>query len=130
MKSHVLKFQLFFVCVSAGYHIPKGTALASNTWSIHLDERNWKDPEAFLPERWLDENGKYIFQQNGFVPFSMGRRSCIGESFVKIELHMLTTMFLQKYTVEPTPGYTVSLKTYPSAVVKPEEQKPLIVKKR
>jgi len=113
-----------------GYHLPKGTALVCNTWSIHMDEKNWHDPEAFLPERWLDENGQYVYQQQGFVPFSMGRRSCIGESFVKIELHMLTTMLLQKYTVSPTPGYTVSIEPCIGATMKPEDQKPLIVKKR
>ena len=95
-----------------------------------MDEKNWPDPEAFLPERWLDENGQYVFQQHGFVPFSMGRRSCVGESFVKVELHMLTTMFLQKYTVSPTPGYTVSLKPVNLEIMRPEDQKPLVVKKR
>ena len=115
---------------AAGYDIPKGTALIANTWSVHFDERHWKDPEAFLPERWLDENGQYLYQQNGFVPFSMGRRSCIGESFVKHELHMLTTLLLQNYTLEPTPGYRVNLETSESLNVAPEAQPPLIAKRR
>jgi len=113
-----------------GYDIPAGTTLMANTWSIHLDSQYWSDPEAFLPERWLDESGNYQYQQNGFVPFSMGRRSCVGESFVKVELHMLITLMLQKFTITSTPGYTVSLKPIQSQVVVPEDQKPLIARRR
>ena len=55
------------ICMYTGdYDIPKGTILIQNTWSIHHDPQQWKDPEAMNPERWLDENGKYVFQQNGF----------------------------------------------------------------
>lgn len=116
--------------LAGDYDIPKGTTLASNTWSIHFDERYWRDPEAFLPERWLDENGKYVFQQNGFVPFSMGRRNCIGESFVKVELIVLTAMLLQRYTLEPTPGYQVSVRAVDGFTVKPIPQKPIVARRR
>ena len=71
-----------------------------------------------------------LLLQAGFVPFSMGRRSCIGESFAKLELHMLLTMMLQKFTISPTPGYTVSLKPIDSMVVVPEVQNPLIATRR
>ena len=115
---------------SDGYHIPKGTALFSNTWAIHLDERYWPDPEAFLPERWLNENGQYVYQEKGFVPFSMGRRSCIGESFVKLELLVLMAKLLQKFTLEPQPGYRISLKPADTLTIQPVPQKPLLAKKR
>ena len=55
------------LCITGGYDIPKGAILAPNTWSMHLDEKNWPQPDAFLPERWLDENGKYVFNQSGFM---------------------------------------------------------------
>ena len=103
--------------------------LTENTWSIHMDPNNWKDPEAFLPERWLDENGQYVFRQNGFLPFGVGRRSCIGESFAKLELHMLTTMMLQRYTLEPLPGMQVTLEMGDVMIPTPVPQK-LVAKLR
>ena len=93
-----------------------------NTWGIHHDARTWEDPDAFLPDRWLDDQGRYVFQQNGFVPFSVGRRSCIGESFAKLELHMLTTLLLQSYTLKPAPGRRIDLNTFPTVSVRAKDQ--------
>ena len=92
------------------------------TWSAHFDEELWPDPEAFKPERWLDENGQYVFQQNGFLPFSVGRRSCIGESFAKLELHMLTTLLLQRYTLKPAPGRRIDLNPVNAVFVRAPDQ--------
>ena len=105
-----------------GYDIPKGAMVMNNTWAVHHDERVWPDNEAFLPERWLDDDGKYVFQQNGFLPFSVGRRSCVGESFAKLELHMLTTMLLQRYILKPAPGKRIDLNTIDGFVVRSPDQ--------
>ena len=80
-----------------GYDIPKGTMVITNAYSVHYNEEEWKDPECFLPERWIDEpTGEYVFQDKGFIPFSIGRRACVGESFAKLQLHMLVTLILQR----------------------------------
>ena len=49
---------------------------------------------------------------------------------MKLELHMITTMLLQRFTLEPTPGYTVSVEALNGAAIKPVEQKPIIAKRR
>ena len=92
------------------------------TWAVHHDERVWPDPDSFRPERWLDENGQYIFQQNGFLPFSVGRRSCIGESFAKLELHMLTAMLIQRYILKPAPGKRINIECVDGLIVRAPEQ--------
>ncbi|CEM05720.1 unnamed protein product [Vitrella brassicaformis CCMP3155] len=38
-----------------GHTIPPGTAVWLGTYFLHHDERYWEDPEAFMPERWLEE---------------------------------------------------------------------------
>ncbi len=40
-----------------GYLIPKGTTVFPNVWSLHHDEKYWRDPWVFDPLRFLDENG-------------------------------------------------------------------------
>ncbi|KAJ8047660.1 Cytochrome P450 2U1 [Holothuria leucospilota] len=79
-----------------GYHIPKGTRVLINLWSIHHDPEEWKDPEKFLPERFLDSDQK-VFSPNSLVPFSLGRRVCPGETLAKMELFLFLTSLVQRY---------------------------------
>jgi cytochrome P450 len=38
-----------------GMHIPKGSFVFGNAWAMLRDERMYPDPEAFAPERFLEE---------------------------------------------------------------------------
>ena len=45
------------------------------------------DPLLFSPDRFLDSDGRFkSFDE--FVPFSLGRRVCLGESIAKMELFL------------------------------------------
>ncbi|KAJ8047663.1 Cytochrome P450 2U1 [Holothuria leucospilota] len=79
-----------------GYHIPKGTRVLINLWSIHHDPEEWKDPELFLPERFLDSDQKVI-SPDSLVPFSLGRRVCLGETLAKMELFLFLTSLVQRF---------------------------------
>ena len=55
-----------------GYIIPKETMIFPNLHRITRNSQVFEDPNAFKPERFLDENGKYAkIEQN--IPFSIGR---------------------------------------------------------
>jgi hypothetical protein len=45
--------------------------------------RNWTDPTAFHPERFLDNEQKTSFS---YFPFSAGTRNCIGQSMAMCDL--------------------------------------------
>lgn len=55
-----------------GYSIPRGTAVITNLYSAHFDEAYWRNPEAFFPERFLDNEGKFV-RREAFLPFSIGK---------------------------------------------------------
>ncbi|KAK4840986.1 hypothetical protein QYF36_022999 [Acer negundo] len=38
---------------STGYHVPSGTRIMVNAWTIQRDGRVWSDPDKFQPERFL-----------------------------------------------------------------------------
>jgi cytochrome P450 len=81
-----------------GYNIPKGTMVMPNLYSAHYDEKVWGDPENFRPERFLDDNGNIIKFEN-LLPFSTGKRVCLGESLARDELFLFSTHLFQKFKV-------------------------------
>ena len=43
--------------VVGGYDLPEGTTILVSPYLLHRDARNWNDPDAFRPERWLEPGG-------------------------------------------------------------------------
>ncbi|XP_010963135.1 vitamin D 25-hydroxylase [Camelus ferus] len=82
--------------VVRGYSIPKGTTVITNLYSVHFDEKYWRDPDIFYPERFLDSNGHFV-RKEALVPFSLGRRHCLGEQLARIEMFLFFTAFLQQF---------------------------------
>ncbi|XP_053416425.1 vitamin D 25-hydroxylase isoform X5 [Nycticebus coucang] len=82
--------------VVRGYSIPKGTTVITNLYSVHFDEKYWKDPEVFYPERFLDSSG-YFDKKEALVPFSLGRRHCLGEQLARMEMFLFFTALLQRF---------------------------------
>ena len=85
-----------------GMKIPKDTEVFFNLWSIMRDAREWDDPKSFNPWRWLDESGAYVPRKHqSFLPFSTGRRGCLGESLAWKELFIIFTRIVRDFRVEP-----------------------------
>ncbi|GIX83792.1 cytochrome P450 18a1 [Caerostris darwini] len=82
-----------------GYDIPKGTIVIANFGNVHHDPRYWKEPEKFKPERFLSEDGKSVVKSSNFMPFSLGKRVCPGESMAYMEMFLYFTSILQKFDI-------------------------------
>ncbi|GIJ99999.1 hypothetical protein Aspvir_004013 [Aspergillus viridinutans] len=61
-----------------GKFIPGGSYVSVSSSLIHGNPALFPEPDAFLPERWLGEQGKLLEKWN--VAFSKGPRRCIGSS--------------------------------------------------
>ncbi|NXI97046.1 CP2W1 protein, partial [Psophia crepitans] len=95
-------------CTSAdihfkGYFIPKGTTVIPLLTSVLLDKTQWETPDEFNPNHFLDADGNFI-KRKAFLPFSTGRRKCVGESLATMELFIFFTGLIQKFTFKPPPG--------------------------
>ncbi|XP_027953644.1 cytochrome P450 2K6-like [Eumetopias jubatus] len=85
------------------YYIPKGTEVITLLTSVLRDQTQCEKPDTFNPEHFLSFTGKFI-KKEAFMPFSVGRRMCAGESLAKIELFLFFTSLMQKFTFQPPPG--------------------------
>uniref|UniRef100_A0A8C6YM87 Cytochrome P450 2W1-like n=1 Tax=Nothoprocta perdicaria TaxID=30464 RepID=A0A8C6YM87_NOTPE len=86
-----------------GYFIPKGTTVIPLLTSVLLDKTQWETPEEFNPNHFLDVDGNFV-KKKAFLPFSTGRRNCVGESLATVELFIFFTGLMQKFTFKPQPG--------------------------
>ncbi|NXN94172.1 CP2J2 protein, partial [Rhinopomastus cyanomelas] len=78
-----------------GFFIPKGTIMLANLSSVMFDKNEWETPNTFNPEHFL-KDGKFQ-KREAFMPFSLGKRACLGELLARAELFLFFTALLQKF---------------------------------
>jgi cytochrome P450 len=90
----------------AGQHIPKGSTVLIAPWVLHRHRLLWKNPEAFIPERFSAEQSA-ARPRFSYLPFGGGRRICIGAAFAMTEATVLLATIAQRYRLQLVPGHPV-----------------------
>jgi cytochrome P450 len=93
--------------VADGVRIPAGSVVVVSPWLLHHDERWWPEPEAFRPERWLEEDETR--PRHAYIPFGGGSRMCIGEGFAELEARLLLATIGRRWSFTHDPSHRVEL---------------------
>jgi cytochrome P450 len=110
----------------AGYDIPVGIELACSPYAIQRDPRFFREPDRFMPERWLD-TGRAAPPRYAYIPFGAGPRSCIGIHFAKLEAALVLGTLLQQVKLQVVPGYRLELA--PVITMRPKHGLPVVVRR-
>nr|XP_031539977.1 cytochrome P450 2J2-like [Vicugna pacos] len=94
-----------------------GIMVLSNLTALHRDPAKWATPDTFNPEHFL-ENGQFKKRED-FLPFSAGKRVCLGEQLARSELFIFFTSLVQKFTFRPPDDEKLSLKFKTGLTISP-----------
>jgi len=61
-----------------GHWVPGGTTVLVGAWASAHNPLHFRDPDAFIPERWIDPAYDSDVKK-AIQPFSLGPRNCIGK---------------------------------------------------
>ncbi|HEX5405178.1 MAG TPA: cytochrome P450 [Pseudonocardiaceae bacterium] len=89
-----------------GWHVPAGSMIAVSPLLMQHDPRWFPEPDAFDPDRWLDER-RALVPRHAYLPFGSGPRSCVGEQFAWAEAVTALAVIASRFTARTDPGHTV-----------------------
>jgi cytochrome P450 len=78
--------------------LPKYSTAAVNQFA--MNRIGVRQPDDFIPERWNDDDPESPVLKNLFMPFALGKRSCIGQNLAMLELKLVLATLYYLYDFE------------------------------
>jgi len=90
------------------YRIPPGSSLLISTFALHYNPTVYEEPYAFKPERWEGEEAAKR-SPYAWLPFSYGKRACIGMQLSLIEQRVSLVELVRKYFLRVDPSTKITI---------------------
>jgi unspecific monooxygenase len=81
----------------AGLPVRKNDVVLIAPWLLHRHEKLWRDPNAFIPSRFMQATPPDRF---AYLPFGVGARVCIGAHFALVESTLALAKMVGAFRVE------------------------------
>ncbi|MGB0571062.1 MAG: cytochrome P450 [Alphaproteobacteria bacterium] len=79
-----------------GRSVRKGDIIIVAPWLVHRHKAYWRDPDAFIPERFLPESRENP-PKFAYIPFSGGPRVCLGARFGLVEAVLILATLAKNF---------------------------------
>jgi cytochrome P450 len=103
--------------VPAGIHrfVPAGGGFVDGRWvaggtDVHVPHfaasrspSNFRDPDSFVPERWMGDERYARDNHNAYQPFSLGPRNCMGRGLALMEIRFTIARMVWNFDFEMMP---------------------------
>lgn len=86
--------------VIRGEWVPSKTRVQVPQWAAYRSPLNFKDPDSFVPERWLPDGGYDSDRKEVLQPFSFGPRNCLGKNLAYHEMRIIMAKVLWHFDLE------------------------------
>ncbi|KAA0158727.1 hypothetical protein FNF31_05253 [Cafeteria roenbergensis] len=101
--------------VLGGAPLPAGTKVMLCCVALHSDPKLWgSDVQAFRPERHRGSEHRKLpgkLYPFTFIPFSQGRRECVGRRLALVEAKTILSYMLRDFEITLAPGQTAEPRT-------------------
>ncbi|XP_047328810.1 cytochrome P450 714A1-like [Impatiens glandulifera] len=86
--------------------VPKGVCVWTLIPMLHRDTEVWgSDAGEFKPERFANGLAAACKVPNGYIPFGMGQRLCLGQNFAMVQLKIVLSLIISKFSISLSPKY-------------------------
>ncbi|CAG8902802.1 unnamed protein product [Penicillium egyptiacum] len=84
----------------SGHFLPEGCVVSVSQYAAYHSSRNFKNPDAFVPERWLGEKEYADDKRSAAQPFSYGPRGCLGRNLAHAELRIIVAKMIWSFDLD------------------------------
>jgi len=82
----------------AGLPVKASDVILIAPWLLHRHEKFWRDPNAFVPQRFMAPNPPP--DRFAYLPFGAGPRVCIGAHFAQVEATLALAKLIGAFRIE------------------------------
>lgn len=83
-----------------GSPVPSGTRVSVHHYATYRSPDNFRDPNDFIPERWLGDALYEGDNRECFRPFAAGARDCLGQTMAMCEMQLIMARVLFRFHLE------------------------------
>ncbi|KAK2033467.1 cytochrome P450 [Colletotrichum zoysiae] len=81
-------------------YVPEGTEVILSQWPFQHSDEYFAQPDAFIPERFLDDPRFVNDNKSALMPFGIGPRNCIARNLAMCQLRLILARVLWNFDLQ------------------------------